>query len=103
MKGFAEQLGYADDAEFSGIVGLLHDIDFEQYPNEHCIKAPELLKKAGVSEVVIRGVCSHGYNLTVDVEPAHQMEKVLYAVDELQGLSVRQSECVQAKAQAILK
>ena len=86
MKGFAEQLGYADDAEFSGIVGLLHDIDFEQYPNEHCIKAPELLKKAGVSEVVIRGVCSHGYNLTVDVEPAHQMEKVLYAVDELTGL-----------------
>lgn len=86
MKWFAEQLGYADDAEFSGIVGLLHDLDFEQYPNEHCIKAPELLKKAGVSEVIIHGVCSHGYNLTVNVEPAHQMEKVLYAVDELTGL-----------------
>lgn len=86
MKWFAEQLGYADDAEFWGIVGLLHDIDFEQYPNEHCIKAPELLKKAGVSEAVIHGVCSHGYNLTVDVEPVHQMEKVLYAVDELTGL-----------------
>lgn len=85
MKRFAEQLGYADDADFWGIVGLLHDIDFEQYPNEHCIKAPEL-KKAGVSEVVIHGVCSHGHNLTVDVEPAHQMEKVLYAVDELTGL-----------------
>lgn len=85
-KWFAEQLGYADDAEFSGIVGLLHDIDFEQYPNEHCIKAPEPLKKSGVSEVVIHGVCSHGCNLTVDVEPAHQMEKVLYAVDELTGL-----------------
>lgn len=86
MKWFAEQLGYADDAEFWGIVGLLHDIDFEQYPDEHCIKAPELLKKAGVSEAVIHGVCSHGYNLTVDVEPVHQMEKALYAVDELTGL-----------------
>lgn len=86
MKWFAEQLGYADDAEFWGIVGLLHDIDFEQYPDEHCIKAPELLKKAGVSEAVIHGVCSHGYNLTVNVEPVHQMEKVLYAVDELTGL-----------------
>lgn len=86
MKWFAEQLGYADDAEFWGIVGLLHDIDFEQYPDEHCIKAPELLKKAGVSEAVIHGVCSHGYNLTVDVKPVHQMEKVLYAVDELTGL-----------------
>lgn len=86
MKWFAEQLGYGDDAEFWGIVGLLHDIDFEQYPDEHCIKAPELLKKAGVSEAVIHGVCSHGYNLTVDVEPVHQMEKVLYAVDELTGL-----------------
>lgn len=86
MKWFAEQLGYADDAEFWGIVGLLHDIDFEQYPDEHCLKAPELLKKAGVSEAVIHGVCSHGYNLTVDVEPVHQMEKVLYAVDELTGL-----------------
>ena len=86
MKWFAEQLGHADDAEFWGIVGLLHNIDFEQYPDEHCIKAPELLKKAGVSEAVIHGVCSHGYNLTVDVEPVHQMEKVLYAVDELTGL-----------------
>lgn len=86
MKWFAEQLGYGDDSEFWGIVGLLHDIDFEQYPAEHCIKAPELLKKAGVSEAVIHGVCSHGYNLTVDVEPVHQMEKVLYAVDELTGL-----------------
>lgn len=86
MKWFAEQLGYGDDAEFWGIVGLLHDIDFEQYPAEHCIKAPELLKKADVSEAVIHGVCSHGYNLTVDVEPVHQMEKVLYAVDELTGL-----------------
>lgn len=86
MKWFAQNLGCKEDEEFWGIVGLLHDIDFEQYPNEHCIKAPELLKNAGVSEEVIHGVCSHGYNLTVNVEPIHEMEKVLYAVDELTGL-----------------
>lgn len=86
MKWFADELGYSEDKEFWGIVGLLHDIDFEEYPEEHCIKAPELLKAAGVSDEVIHGVCSHGYNLTVDVEPVHQMEKVLYATDELTGL-----------------
>lgn len=86
MKWFADKLGYSDDKEFWGIVGLLHDIDFEQYPDEHCIKAPELLRNAGVSDEVIHGICSHGYNLTVNVEPTHQMEKVLYAVDELTGL-----------------
>ncbi len=86
MKWFANELGYGEDKEFWGIVGLLHDIDFEEYPEEHCIKAPELLKNAGVSDEVIHGVCSHGYNLTVAVEPIHQMEKVLYAVDELTGL-----------------
>ena len=86
MKWFADELGYSDDKEFWGIVGLLHDIDFEEYPNEHCIKAPKLLKAAGVSDEVIHGVCSHGYNLTVDVKPEHQMEKVLYAADELTGL-----------------
>lgn len=86
MKWFADELGYGDDKEFWGIVGLLHDIDFEEYPNEHCIKAPKLLKAAGVSDEVIHGVCSHGYNLTVDVKPEHQMEKVLYAADELTGL-----------------
>lgn len=86
MKWFADELGYGDDKEFWGIVGLLHDIDFEEYPNEHCIKAPNLLKAAGVSDEVIHGVCSHGYNLTVDVKPEHQMEKVLYATDELTGL-----------------
>lgn len=86
MKWFANELGYGEDEEFWGIVGLLHDIDFEEYPNEHCIKAPELLKEAGVSDEVIHGVVSHGYNLTVDVEPVHQMEKVLYATDELTGL-----------------
>ncbi len=86
MKWFADELGYGDDKEFWGIVGLLHDIDFEEYPNEHCIKAPKLLKAADVSDEVIHGVCSHGYNLTVDVKPEHQMEKVLYAADELTGL-----------------
>ena len=86
MKWFAEELGYGDDKEFWGIVGLLHDVDFEEYPNEHCIKAPKLLKAAGVSDEVIHGVCSHGYNLTVDVKPEHQMEKVLYAAHELTGL-----------------
>lgn len=86
MKWFAKELGYGDDEEFWGIVGLLHDIDFEQYPDQHCIKAPELLREAGVGENIIHAVCSHGYNLTVDIKPEHQMEKVLYAVDELTGL-----------------
>lgn len=86
MKWFANELGYGEDQDFWGIVGLLHDIDFEEYPEEHCIKAPELLKAAGVSDEVIHGVCSHGYNLTVDVKPEHVMEKVLYATDELTGL-----------------
>ena len=86
MKWFADELGYGEDREFWGIVGLLHDIDFEIYPNEHCIKAPELLKAAGASNEVVHGVCSHGYNITVDIEPTHEMEKVLYATDELTGL-----------------
>ena len=86
MKWFANDLGYGEDEDFWGTVGLLHDIDFEAYPDEHCIKAPELLRAAGVSDEVIHGVCSHGYNLTVDVKPEHKMEKVLYATDELTGL-----------------
>ena len=86
MKWYATELGYQDDAEYWGIVGLLHDIDFEQYPEQHCIKAPELLREAGVGEDIIHAVCSHGYDLTVDVKPEHEMEKVLYAVDKLTGL-----------------
>lgn len=86
MKWFANDLGYGEDEDFWGTVGLLHDIDFEVYPDEHCIKASELLRAAGVSDEVIHGVCSHGYNLTVDVKPEHKMEKVLYATDELTGL-----------------
>ena len=86
MKWYAKELGYEEDAEYWGIVGLLHDIDFELYPEEHCIKAPELLREGGVGEDIIHAVCSHGYDLTVDVKPEHEMEKVLYAADELTGL-----------------
>lgn len=86
MKWYAKELGYADAETYWGIVGLLHDIDFELYPDEHCRKAPELLAEAGIGEDIIHAVCSHGYGLTVDVEPVHEMEKVLYAVDELTGL-----------------
>ena len=92
MKWYAKELGYGDDAEYWGIVGLLHDIDFELYPDEHCIKAPELLREGGVGEDIIHAVCSHGYGITVgcgktiDVEPVHEMEKVLFAADELTGL-----------------
>jgi len=92
MKWFAVKLGFGNQAEYWGIVGLLHDIDFEIYPEEHCIKAPELLKEAGVSEDIIHAVVSHGYGITVgcgvtiDVEPVHEMEKVLFATDELTGL-----------------
>ena len=88
----ANKLNYGDEAEYWGIVGLLHDIDFELYPEEHCIKAPELLKDAGVDDDIIHAVCSHGYGITVgcgetiDVEPTREMEKVLFAVDELTGL-----------------
>lgn len=86
MRWFATEIGFAEEVNFWGLVGLLHDIDFEEYPEAHCIKAPELLREGGVSKDVIHGVVSHGYQLTVDVKPEHQMEKVLYAVDELTGL-----------------
>ena len=86
LRWYARQLGYGVEADFWGLVGLLHDIDFEQYPEQHCIKAPELLRAGGASEALIHAVCSHGYQLTVDVEPVHEMERVLYAADELTGL-----------------
>ena len=76
MKWYASELGYHEEEDYWGIVGLLHDIDFEQYPEEHCIKAPELLRNAGVGEDIIHAVCSHGYELTVDIKPEHEMEKV---------------------------
>ena len=84
MKWYAGELGY--DTNFWGVVGLLHDLDFEMYPQEHCVKAVEILKSENYSEDVIHAVCSHGYNVTVDVKPEHEMEKVLYAVDELTGI-----------------
>ncbi|MDR1933162.1 MAG: hydrolase [Spirochaetales bacterium] len=86
MRWFAAELGYAGEAEYWGIAGLLHDIDFEMYPDAHCLKAPELLRSGGAGEDLIHTVCSHGYELTVDIKPEHPMEKVLYAVDELTGL-----------------
>ncbi|HJA68107.1 MAG TPA: hydrolase [Candidatus Mediterraneibacter cottocaccae] len=86
MKWYASELGFADEAEHWGIVGLLHDIDFEMYPEEHCQKAPELLQNGGVGEDIIHSVCSHGYGICSDVEPTHLMEKVLFAADELTGL-----------------
>ena len=86
MKWFANDLGYAEESDYWGLVGLLHDIDFEQFPEEHCIKAPELLRDAGASEDLIHAVCSHCYGITVDVKPEHEMEKVLFATDELTGL-----------------
>lgn len=86
MRYFAEKLGYGEDADFWATVGLLHDIDFEMYPEEHCKKAPELLREGGANEELIHAVCSHGYGICVDVEPVHEMEKVLFACDELTGL-----------------
>ena len=86
MKWFAADQGFAQEAEHWGIVGLLHDIDFELYPEQHCIKAPELLREGGVGEDIIHSVVSHGYGITVDVKPDHHMEKVLFACDELTGL-----------------
>ena len=92
MQWYAKELGYGNDAEYWGIVGLLHDIDFELYPEEHCLKAPELLKEGGVGDDIIHADCSHGYGITVgcvktiDVKPEHEMEKVLFAADELTGL-----------------
>lgn len=86
IRYFAEKLGYGEDADFWATVGLLHDIDFEMYPEEHCKKAPELLREGGANEELIHAVCSHGYGICVDVEPVHEMEKVLFACDELTGL-----------------
>lgn len=86
MRWYAQELGYGEDAEYWAIAGLLHDIDFELYPEEHCMKAPELLKEGGVGDEMIYSICSHGYGICCDVEPKHEMEKVLFAADELTGL-----------------
>ncbi|MDD4201146.1 MAG: hydrolase [Eubacteriales bacterium] len=86
LRWFAQDLGYGKEADYWGLVGLLHDIDFEEYPEEHCLKAPEILAAGGVGEDMIRSICSHCFDITVDLRPEHEMEKVLYACDELTGI-----------------
>ena len=86
LRWYANKLGYGEEADFWAIVGLLHDLDFEQYPEEHCIKCQDIMRERGIDERIIRAAASHGYNLTVDIKPEHEMEKVLYATDELTGL-----------------
>ena len=86
MRWFAQDQGFGDEVEFWGLCGLLHDIDFEVYPEEHCIKAPELLAEVGASADMVHAICSHAYGVCCDVEPIHQMEKIMFAVDELTGL-----------------
>ncbi len=86
MAWYAGELGYGDQADFWSMAGLLHDIDFEQWPDQHCRKAPELLREAGADEALIHAVVCHGFGLCSDVEPVHVMEKVLFAADELTGL-----------------
>ena len=86
MRYFARETGNGDDEEYWGLVGLLHDIDFELYPEEHYQRAPELLREGGVSEDMIYSVCSHGYGICSEQEPKHLMEKILFATDELTGL-----------------
>ena len=86
MAYFTKELGYGDEADFWSVVGLLHDLDFELYPEQHCIKGQELMRNEGLDESIIRATASHGYAITVDIEPQHLMEKVLYATDELTGL-----------------
>ena len=86
MRWYAQELGYGEEAGFWAMAGLLHDVDFECYPEEHCKKAPELLAEVDASPELVHAICSHGYGLCSDVEPVHQMEKVMFAVDELTGL-----------------
>ena len=86
MRYFAEELGYGEETDFWGIVGLLHDLDFEQWPEQHCVKSQELMRERGVDERIIRSTASHGYGICVDIAPEHEMEKILFATDELTGL-----------------
>ena len=86
MGWYAQELGYGDEKAFWSVVGLLHDLDFEQWPQEHCVKSQELMRQAGVDEAIIHATASHGWGLCVDIKPEHEMEKVLYAADELTGL-----------------
>ena len=86
MRWYAGELGFGEEADFWGLCGLLHDVDFEMYPEEHCKKAPELLAEVNASDALVHAVCSHAYGSCSDVEPVHLMEKVMYAADELTGL-----------------
>lgn len=86
LRWYANELGYGDETDFWQAVGILHDLDFEQWPEQHCTKEQELLRERGIDERLIHAVASHGYALTVDIAPEHEMEKVLYAADELTGL-----------------
>ena len=108
MAWYAKELGHGDRADFWSMVGLLHDIDFEQWPEQHCQKAPALLREAGASEELVHAVVSHGFGLCSDVEPVHEMEKVLFAADELTGLiwaaaKMRPSKSVQDMEVSSLK
>lgn len=86
MRWFAVELGYGEEADFWQTVGILHDLDFERWPDDHCTKGMELMREHGLDERIVRACASHGYGLRVDIKPEHQMEKVLYATDELTGL-----------------
>ena len=86
MRWYANELGFGEEADFWALCGLLHDVDFEMYPEEHCKKAPELLAEVNASDALVHAVCSHAYGSCSDVEPVHLMEKVMYAADELTGL-----------------
>ena len=86
MRYFAQELGYGEDVDFWGLCGLLHDVDYEVYPDEHCKKAPELLAEVNADDAMVHAICSHAYGSCSDVEPIHEMEKVMFAVDELTGL-----------------
>ncbi len=86
MRWFAQDLGYGEEADFWQAVGILHDLDFERYPDQHCLKSQEIMREMGLDERIIRATASHGYGITVDIQPQHDMEKVLFAADELTGL-----------------
>jgi len=86
MRWFARELGFGDEADYWETVGILHDLDFELYPDQHCLKSQELMREKGLDESIVRATASHGYGITVDIKPEREMEKVLYAVDELTGL-----------------